>query len=123
MRSSDQTKNTGWRYQNRDESRRVNVIAFVLIASWCGQSHASNLWLWGWLGVADIQIMQDAPTSPAKDKANLTSVALAKTATPVPAKFPDSEPAKKSANLTKTQSGDDARNKNGKDRPFKIIIM
>jgi hypothetical protein len=123
MAISDQTNYSVRRRQKRGVSHLASVIAFIAIASWSQQSHASNLWLWGWLGVADIQIMQDASNPSGKDRANLTSAPSAKTATPTTAKFPASETAKKSANLTKVQSVDDSRNKDCKDRPFKIIIM
>jgi hypothetical protein len=101
MGNSNQTKNTVAYYQKRNASNLVSVIAIAVIATWCGQSQASNLLLWGWLGVADIRIMQNPPKLPRKDGANLNSVALTKPATAVPEKFPADAPVKKCTNLTK----------------------
>lgn len=88
MRNDYQTKISVARNQKRDTPNLVCAIAFVVIALWSGQSHASNLWLWAWLGVAEIQVTQNVPNSPCKAKATLTSIALTKSTTPEPVKSP-----------------------------------
>jgi len=110
---------------NRTVSHLMVTIAFVVIASWCQESHASNsLWLWGWLGVADIQIIQiSSPGSIAKDPATPGLVPALKTAMPMPSKSQTDDPARKNGGVTKAQTGDETRNKDGKNHSFKIIIM
>jgi hypothetical protein len=115
MRNSDLTIPTR---PSRPAVLLLNAMVFVMIASWCQQSQATTgLWLWGWLGVSEIQIMQDpGNASSAKEVAS----GAAKVAPP--AKY-QNDPVRKNNAVTKVQSVDDTRNKDAKDRPLKIIIM
>jgi hypothetical protein len=65
-------------------------LVFVMMAFFTAPAQASSLWLWGWLGVSNIQLVQDSCGSSVKDP--VTPVNSAATAT---VKKTASAPAKK----------------------------
>jgi len=114
MRNSNPTQ----QYRNKLTMRCLNAAAILAIALWCQQSQANTgLWLWGWLGVSEIQIMQD-PSG-----ANATKdVSPGATKVVPPTKF-SNDPIRKINTVSKVPAADSVHTKDTKDRPVKITIM
>ena len=83
------------------QTQLLCAMAVAALVFWSQPSHAGSLLLWGWLGVADIQIMQSNCGSAAKQSAVPVKSVAEKT--------PAVEPAK-----TRLQTGDVIRSKETK---------
>lgn len=78
----------------------LGAMTFAGLLFWSQPSHAGSLLLWGWLGVADIQIMQSncgkqsavsAPTKLAPEKTPAIDLAKAKIQRNEPVRSKDSK--------------------------------
>jgi hypothetical protein len=103
----------------------TGALAFVVIVGWSGPSQANELWLWGWLGVAEIHIMQDASGGGSAGKAPVSPVAtsIAKAVPLATSKLQPADASKKVGTVPKAQVDEIPHTKDPKDRPLKIIIM
>jgi hypothetical protein len=98
-------------------SRLLAVIGFVTISVWSQQSQATSLWLWGWLGISEIQIVQTTSGGGAiKDVPATAKLAVS-------TKNLTIDDNKKSAVVSKSQSSVEGHGKDTKDRNLRIIIM
>lgn len=110
MRKSVQT-NIWHDRQSVALSQFTSMLLLVAIAAWSPHVHASSIWLWGWMGVANVQIMQEGSDSAAPK---------IQKAAPVPKPLP---PARTKLMGTKRPLIDDSCNRTLKDRSAKTAVM
>lgn len=89
----------------------MSMLLLVAIAAWSPHVHASSIWLWGWMGVANVQIMQDNSDS-----------AAPKIQKAAPAPKPPAPPRTKMIG-TRRPLIDDSCNRYLKDRSAKTAVM
>lgn len=103
----------------------VSAFAVVLIVGWSGKSEANDLWLWGWVGVAQIHIMQDGAGSGLADKgpAGPVATSMIKAVPPANTKLHSVDASKKINAVPKAQADEISRTKDIKARLLRIVVM
>ena len=47
----------------------LTILALITLVTFSQQSHATNIWLWSWLGISGVLPVQDAAPATMKDSA------------------------------------------------------